>query len=136
MSSIINVVYSFRLESQTLRELYAYCWYVPNHLFPRFPLIYIVCFSARVAHTKVERQLKIANIPCAHINPAAAGGLPTGLARMQSSLINSIPALCVKSSDLLSSAEGVEAAMPNIRIIPLHWWADQRMEVRLGLEYI
>lgn len=64
-----------------------------------------------------------------HVNPAAAGGLPSGLTRMQSSLIKSIPALCVKSSDLLAGAEGVEAAMPNIRIIPLHWWADQRMEV-------
>lgn len=48
---------------------------------------------------------------------------------MQSSLINSIPALCVKSTHLLGGAEGVEAAMPNIRIIPLHWWTDQRMEV-------
>ena len=85
--------------------------------------------SARVAYTKVERQLKVHNIPCTYVNPATVGGIPAGLSRMQSSLINSIPALCVKSSDLLAGAEGVEAAMANIRIIPLHWWADQRMEV-------
>ncbi|CAL1707828.1 unnamed protein product [Somion occarium] len=101
---------SFKLESQVLRELYAYC-------------------CARVAYTKVEHQLKSHSIPSSYVKPAAAGGLPPGLGRLQSSLINAIPALCVKSSDLLAGAEGVEAAMPNIRIIPLHWWADQRMEV-------
>jgi len=55
--------------------------------------------------------------------------LPAEVARIQSSLARSIPALCVQSSDILSGAPAAEAAMPNIRVIPLNWWSDSNAQV-------
>ncbi|KAF9242015.1 mediator complex subunit MED14-domain-containing protein [Melanogaster broomeanus] len=101
---------NFHLETQTLRELYAYC-------------------CARVAYTKVEAQFKLRGIPYTHVNPTSALPQSSALSYMQSSLANSIPALCVQSSDILSGAPAAEAAMPNIRVIPLNWWSDKKAQV-------
>ncbi|EKM54002.1 uncharacterized protein PHACADRAFT_174499 [Phanerochaete carnosa HHB-10118-sp] len=100
----------FRLETQVLRELYAYC-------------------CARVAYTKVEQQLKSRGIPYTHVNPSFGSGIMSALNHIHSTLARSIPALCVQSSDILSGAPAAEAAMPNIRVIPLNWWADQKVQV-------
>lgn len=57
---------------------------------------------------------------------------PTGPgtpAHLQSCLARSIPALCVQSSDILSGAPAAEAAMPNIRVIPLNWWSEKKVQV-------
>ncbi|OCH90250.1 MED14-domain-containing protein [Obba rivulosa] len=99
----------FNLDTRTLRELYAYC-------------------CARVAYTKVENQLKLRGIPYSHVSASGGSGLPE-VAHTQSSLARSIPALCVQSSDILSGAPAAEAAMPNIRVIPLHWWCDEQAQV-------
>ena len=48
---------------------------------------------------------------------------------MQSSLARSVPALCVQSKHILSGAPAAEAAMPNIRVIPLNWWSDEKAQV-------
>ncbi|KIM78797.1 hypothetical protein PILCRDRAFT_75151, partial [Piloderma croceum F 1598] len=101
---------SFHLETQVLRELYAYC-------------------CARVAYTKVERQFKLRGIPYTHVNPTNSAPVTTELAHIQSSLARSVPALCVQSSDILSGAPAAEAAMPNIRVIPLNWWSDKKAQV-------
>ncbi|KAG2737234.1 hypothetical protein P692DRAFT_20823867, partial [Suillus brevipes Sb2] len=100
----------FNLETQVLRELYAYC-------------------CARVAYTRVERQFKLHGIPYTHVNPTITFPLMSELGHIQSSLAHSVPALCVQSSDILSGAPAVEAAMPNIRIIPLNWWSDKKAQV-------
>ena len=50
-------------------------------------------------------------------------------AHLQSCLARSIPALCVQSSDILSGAPAAEAAMPNIRVIPLNWWTEKKVQV-------
>ncbi|KAF8447165.1 mediator complex subunit MED14-domain-containing protein [Boletus edulis BED1] len=101
---------NFRLETQTLRELYAYC-------------------CARVAYTKVEAQFKLRGIPYTHVNPTSALPQSSALSYVESSLVRSIPALCVQSSDILSGAPAAEAAMPNIRVIPLNWWSDKGAQV-------
>ncbi|KAI0768733.1 MED14-domain-containing protein [Trametes elegans] len=100
---------SFRLETKVLRELYAYC-------------------CARVAYTKVEQQFKLRGIPYTHVNSTSNVAAPE-LAHIQSSLARSIPALCVLSSDILSGAPAAEAAMPNIRVIPLNWWSSEQAKV-------
>ena len=51
------------------------------------------------------------------------------LGAVQSSLARTIPALCVQSADILSGAPAAEAAMPNIRVIPLNWWSDEDAKV-------
>lgn len=100
----------FNLDIQGLRELYIYC-------------------SARVAYINVERQFKIRGIPFTHVNPTL-GSLPSPeLAQMQSSLARSVPALCVQSKHILSGAPAAEAAMPNIRVIPLNWWSNEKAQV-------
>ena len=48
---------------------------------------------------------------------------------MQSSLARSVPALCVQSKHILSGAPAAEAAMPNIRVIPLNWWSEEKAQV-------
>lgn len=101
---------SFNLETQVLRELYAYC-------------------CARVAYTRVERQFKLRGIPYTHVNPTITFPLMSELGHIQSSLARSVPALCVQSSDILSGAPAAEAAMPNIRVIPLNWWSDKKAQV-------
>lgn len=45
----------------------------------------------------------------------------------------SIPALCVQSSDILSGAPAAEAAMPNVRMLPLNWWSEQKVQVHIQL---
>ncbi|PIL36575.1 hypothetical protein GSI_00264 [Ganoderma sinense ZZ0214-1] len=99
---------SFRLETNVLRELYAYC-------------------CARVAYTKVEQQFKLRGIPYTHVNSSASAVPEFG--NVQSSLARTIPALCVQSSDILSGAPAAEAAMPNIRVIPLNWWSNDAAKV-------
>ena len=81
--------------------------------------------SARVAHTKVEKQFKARGIPYTHVNPAPShlSPLPDSLSFLHSALSNTIPSLCVQSSDILSGSPAFEAAMPNIRVIPLSWWS-------------
>ncbi|KAG1744781.1 mediator complex subunit MED14-domain-containing protein [Suillus lakei] len=101
---------SFNLETQVLRELYAYC-------------------CARVAYTRVERQFKLRGIPYTHVNPTITLPQISELGHIQSSLARSVPALCVQSSDILSGAPAAEAAMPNIRVIPLNWWSDKKAQV-------
>lgn len=82
-------------------------------------------FSARVSHTKVEKQFKDRGIPYTHVFPPAGSSspLPSMLSNAHSSLSAAIPALCVQSSDILAGSQGYEAAMPNIRVIPLAWWS-------------
>ncbi|KAK0212615.1 mediator complex subunit MED14-domain-containing protein [Desarmillaria ectypa] len=93
----------FNLDTQVLRELYSYC-------------------CARVAYTKVERQFKLRKIQFTHVTPStSANPLVTEL---QSSLVRSVPSLCVQSKHILEGAPAAEAAMPNIRVIPLNWWSD------------
>ncbi|ESK91030.1 hypothetical protein Moror_16335 [Moniliophthora roreri MCA 2997] len=101
---------SFQLETQVLRELYNYC-------------------CARVAYMNVERQLKLRNIPFTHVNPASGHPVTPELAHIQSSLARSVPALCVQSKHILEGAPAAEAAMPNIRVIPLNWWSEKNAQV-------
>ncbi|KAF4567770.1 mediator complex subunit [Pleurotus pulmonarius] len=99
----------FNIETKALREVYSYC-------------------CALVACKKVQDQLKARNIACARVNPA--GGTPSpGVNHIQSSLARYVPALCVQSKDILSGAPAAEAAMPNIRIIPLNWWSEKQVQV-------
>ncbi|KDR75325.1 hypothetical protein GALMADRAFT_249364 [Galerina marginata CBS 339.88] len=100
----------FNLDTQGLRELYSYC-------------------CARVAFINVERQFKIRGIPFTHVNPTSNISVTPELARIQSSLARSVPALCVQSKDILSGAPAAEAAMPNIRVIPLNWWSNEKAQV-------
>ncbi|KAJ7782911.1 mediator complex subunit MED14-domain-containing protein [Mycena metata] len=100
----------FNLETQVLRELYSYC-------------------CARVSYMNVERQFKIRGIPFTHVNPTLHDPVTPELAHIQSSLARSVPALCVQSEHILSGAPAAEAAMPNIRVIPLNWWSDKNAQV-------
>lgn len=78
----------------------------------------------------VERQFKIRGIPFTHVNPALHETVTPELAHIQSSLARSVPALCVQSEHILSGAPAAEAAMPNIRVIPLNWWSDKKAQVQ------
>ncbi|PPQ98421.1 hypothetical protein CVT24_004100 [Panaeolus cyanescens] len=100
----------FNLDTQGLRELYNYC-------------------CARVAYMTVERQLKNRGIPVTHVHPSFNMALSPQMMQIQSSLARSVPALCVQSKDILSGAPAAEAAMPNIRVIPLNWWSDEPSQV-------
>ncbi|KAJ3517642.1 hypothetical protein NLJ89_g378 [Agrocybe chaxingu] len=104
-------VYSrFNLDTQGLRELYSYC-------------------CARVSFYKVESQLRLRGIPFEHVNSSNSPPPPPEVALIQSSLARSVPALCVKSEHILSGAPAAEAAMPNIRVIPLNWWSHEKAQV-------
>ncbi|KAJ6495613.1 mediator complex subunit MED14-domain-containing protein [Mycena vitilis] len=100
----------FHLDTQVLRELYSYC-------------------CARVSYMNVERQFKIRGIPFTHVSPNLHETVTPELAHIQSSLARSVPALCVQSEHILSGAPAAEAAMPNIRVIPLNWWSDKNAQV-------
>jgi mediator of RNA polymerase II transcription subunit 14 len=77
----------------------------------------------------VERQLKLRKIPFKHVNPTQSS-IPSALHPfIQSSLARSVPALCVQSEHILSGAPAAEAAMPNIRVIPLNWWSHEKARV-------
>ncbi|KAF9268802.1 MED14-domain-containing protein [Marasmius fiardii PR-910] len=110
---------NFQLETQVLRELYSYC-------------------CARVAYMNVERQFKLRGIPFTHVNPASGVPVTPALAQIQSSLARSVPALCVQSKHILSGAPAAEAAMPNIRVIPLNWWSEKNAQVAtcVKLKYV
>ncbi|TFK74569.1 MED14-domain-containing protein [Pluteus cervinus] len=99
-----------QLSTQSLKELYSYC-------------------CARVAYMNVERQFKLRGIPFTQVNPTSGGPVSPELAHIQSSLARSVPALCVQSDDILSGAPAAEAAMPNIRVVPLNWWSDKDAQV-------
>ena len=73
----------------------------------------------------VEKQLKEHHIQFKHVT-VASDTLPPALTATQSILARSIPALCVESQHILAGAPAAEAAMPNIRVIPLNWWSDTR----------
>ncbi|TFK25544.1 MED14-domain-containing protein [Coprinopsis marcescibilis] len=100
----------FDLTGQILKELYNYC-------------------CARVAYMNVERQFKLRAIPFTHVNPTIDTPISPEIARIQSSLARSVPALCVQATDILSGAPAAEAAMPNIRVIPINWWSDENAQV-------
>jgi mediator of RNA polymerase II transcription subunit 14 len=75
--------------------------------------------SARVAYTKVERQLKLRGIEYTHISLLRGGRSPFALdlTCIQSSLAHSVPTLCVLALHILSGAPAAEAAMSNICVI-------------------
>jgi hypothetical protein len=77
----------------------------------------------------VERQFKLRGIPITHVPPADSIAISPALEHIQSSLARSVPALCVQSMDILSGAPAAEAAMPNIRVIPLNWWSEKKAQV-------
>ena len=116
----------FNLDMQGLRELYNYCWCVGS-------LVVVSSFtdmsSARVSYLNVEAQFKLRGIPFTHVLPSQDLATHPELAYLQSSLARSVPALCVQSSDILSGAPAAEAAMPNIRVIPLNWWSNRKSQV-------
>ena len=85
--------------------------------------------SARVAYANVERQFKLRGIHFTHISSSLNPAAISELGGVQSSLARTIPTLCVQSSDSLSGAPAAEAAMPNIRVIPLNWWSDDNAKV-------
>jgi mediator of RNA polymerase II transcription subunit 14 len=72
----------------------------------------------------VERQLKLQHIPFTHVNPTSGLPITRDLAHVQSSLARSVPGICVQSHDILSGVPAAEAAMPNIRVVPLRWWSE------------
>ncbi|EAU91571.2 hypothetical protein CC1G_02060 [Coprinopsis cinerea okayama7 len=94
----------FDLTTQMLKELFRYC-------------------CARVAYMTVEKQLKVRGIPFKRVAPTSGIPLSPELAKMQSPLARSVPALCVQATHILSGAPAAEAAMPNIRVIPINWWS-------------
>ncbi|KAJ6602180.1 mediator complex subunit MED14-domain-containing protein [Mycena sp. CBHHK59/15] len=107
----------FNLETQVLRELYSYC-------------------CARVAYLNVETQFKIRGIPFTCVNPTFNEPVTPELAHIQSSLARSVPSICVQSQEILSGAPAAEAAMPNIRVIPLNWWSDKSAQARSLTPYL
>ncbi|KAG6862349.1 hypothetical protein C0995_016047 [Termitomyces sp. Mi166 len=100
--------------------------------------IELVLMPARVAFMNVERQFKLRGIPFTHVNPTSGSPVTLELAHIQSSLARSVPALCVQSQDILSGAPAAEAAMPNIRVIPLNWWSEKNAQVvtSVKLKYV
>lgn len=85
-----------------------------------------------MAHTKVENQLKRLDIRFWHVYPSSStsggapivgAGPPSVFGPLQSTLSHAIPALLIQSSDVLRDSAARDAAMPNIRVVPLAWWA-------------
>lgn len=127
----------FDISIRELRDLHAYC-------------------RARVAHTLIERQLKLRNIP--YVEASSGRVLPphptntsllnavrtNGKANMavmtsRSPLEEYLPILCVQTSDLLAGAAAAEAAMPNIRIEPTEWWSldkECKVHTSVRLKYV
>ena len=77
----------------------------------------------------MERQFKLRGIQYTHVNPPSGAHIIPELAHIQSSLARSVPALCVQASHILSGAPAAEAAMANIRVIPLNWWSEKKAQV-------
>jgi mediator of RNA polymerase II transcription subunit 14 len=82
---------------------------------------------------KVEAQFKQRGIPFRYVNPTLDLQLPE-VAYVQSSLSRSVPGLSVNSMDILSGAPAAGAAMPNIRVIPLHWWSSMKAQVVMSVK--
>ncbi|CAK5281368.1 unnamed protein product [Mycena citricolor] len=101
----------FNLDSDLLRELYSYC-------------------CARISFKTIQSQFKARSIPYSLVGPTDPQPVTPELAQVQSSLARYVPAICVQSQDLLSGAPAAEAAMPNIRFIPLNWWSDKSTKAR------
>jgi mediator of RNA polymerase II transcription subunit 14 len=78
---------------------------------------------------KVEQQFKLRGIQYKHVNPTSGVPVTSDLSHIQSSLARSVPALCVQASHILSGAPAAEAAMSNIRVIPLNWWSEKKAQV-------
>lgn len=77
----------------------------------------------------MEQQFKLRGIEYTHVTPSPANPLPTPSTpdiQLHSSLARSVPALCVQASQILSGAPAAEAAMSNIRVIPLNWWSSDK----------
>ncbi len=86
-----------------------------------------------MAHTKVENQLKRLDIRFWHVYPSSptssvapvnvvGAGPPPVFGPLHSTLSHAIPALLIQSSDVLRDSAARDAAMPNIRVVPLAWW--------------
>lgn len=75
----------------------------------------------------MELQLKAQAIPYSYLSPTLEPN--ADLPYMQSSLVRSVPGLCVQSSKILERAPAAEAAMPNVRFIPLNWWSNRKSQV-------
>lgn len=135
MSSFVLIMdkrsrfHSFNMGTEVLRELYAYCWYVVVYLCLLCCQLINDVISARVAYTKVELQLKMRGIPYSYLNSIGSQSATSEVSQLQSSLARSVPGLCVQSSDILAGAPAAEAAMPNIRVIPLNWWSNKKLQV-------
>ena len=88
---------------------------------------------------KVEQQLKARKIPYTHIMPSStttnsvSSTLPRAVSDsigwIHSSLASSVPVLCVRSADILLGSPAAEAAMQNIRIVPINWWSERKCQV-------
>ena len=74
-------------------------------------------------------QLKLRSIPCQYTAPVLTTTSQTELNHLRPSLVKSLPGLCVQSSDLLAGVPAAEAAMSNIRIVPLNWWSTKKTQV-------
>jgi mediator of RNA polymerase II transcription subunit 14 len=94
-------------------------------------------YSARMAYLNVESQLKLRGIDFSHIKPSN-NLVAYEASHIQSGLAQSVPSLRVLSEHLLSGSPAAEAAMPNIRIIPLNWWSDKPVQVAtcVKLKYV
>lgn len=94
-------------------------------------------YSARVSHLIVEQQLKQLKFSYYHVAPSTRH-IPTelGISNAYSPLASIIPALCVKSKDILSGSEGADAAYENVRIIPLDWWLEAGTRVCYLMRYL
>jgi len=79
-----------------------------------------------VAYRSVQIQLKHRGIK---YNLHFPTNTTPELGFIQSSIARYIPALCVQSKDILAGAPAAEAAMPNIRVIPLNWWSEKNAHV-------
>ncbi|KAH6914203.1 mediator complex subunit MED14-domain-containing protein [Coprinopsis sp. MPI-PUGE-AT-0042] len=102
--------FGFDLTTDLLQEIYSYS-------------------CARVAYSNVESQFKSRGIMVTEVSTTLNGSITPEMARTQSSLSRSVPALCVAARSILSGKPAGEAAMPNIRVIPLNWWSDEKAQV-------
>ena len=69
------------------------------------------------------------SIPCLYTPPALSTASQPELQYLRPSLVRSLPDLCVQTSDLLAGVPAAEAAMSNIRIVPLNWWTTKKTQV-------
>lgn len=98
----------------------------------------LLFYSARVAYTRIETQLKLRNIPYTYLGAPSSSTNFHHLAPLLSSLTRSVPSLSVQSSTILAGSPAAEAAMPNVRIMPLNWWSNKKLRVvtSVKLKYV